>query len=40
MCHLAWEHLGIHQEELESIVVEKEVWNTLLSLLPPQLDPG
>jgi len=37
--HLAWEHLGISQEELESVAGEKEVWRALLSLLPPRPAP-
>jgi len=28
---LAWERLGIPQEELESVVGEKEAWGALLS---------
>ncbi|KAM9351969.1 uncharacterized protein tmed6 [Symphorus nematophorus] len=38
--HLAWERLGIPQEELESVVMERDIWNSLLSLLPPQPNPG
>lgn len=37
---LAWEHFGVPKEELESIAGEKEAWNTLLSLLPPQFNFG
>lgn len=33
--HLAWEHLGIPQGELESVAKERDVWNTLLRLPPP-----
>jgi len=32
---LAWERLGISQEEVESVAVEKEAWGALLSQLPP-----
>lgn len=35
LSNLAWECLGIPQEELETVAMEKDVWN---SLLPPQLD--
>ena len=38
--HLAWERLGIPQEELESVAEEKEAWRALLSLLPPRSGPG
>jgi len=34
--HLAWEHLRIPQEELESVSGEKIIWGALLSLLPPR----
>jgi len=34
--HLAWEHLGVPQEELESIFGERDVWGALLGLLPPR----
>ncbi len=37
--YLAWEYLGIPPEELENIAGERDVWNTLLSLLPPQPGP-
>ena len=37
---LAWEHLGIPQEELESVAGEKEAWRALLDLLPPRPGPG
>lgn len=33
--HLGWEHLGILQEELESVARDKEVSVDILSLLPP-----
>lgn len=32
---LAQECLGISQEELESVALERVMWNTLLSMLPP-----
>ncbi|KAK9541149.1 hypothetical protein VZT92_001216 [Zoarces viviparus] len=37
---LAWEHLGIPQNELEHVAGEREVWVSLLGLLPPRPDPG
>jgi len=37
---LAWEHLGIPQNELENVPGEKEVWVSLLGLLPTRSDPG
>ncbi|GAA6083977.1 receptor-type tyrosine-protein phosphatase F-like, partial [Tachysurus ichikawai] len=37
---LAWERLGIPPEELEEVSGEKEVWASLLSLLPPRPGPG
>ena len=37
---LAWERLGISQEELESVAGEKEAWRAMLSLLPPRPGPG
>jgi len=37
---LAWERLGVHQDELEHVAGEREVWVSLLGLLPPQHDPG
>ncbi|KAK0145331.1 putative uncharacterized transposon-derived protein F52C9.6 [Merluccius polli] len=36
---LAWEHLGIPQEELDEVAGEREVWASLLRLLPPRPDP-
>ncbi|KAK3505719.1 hypothetical protein QTP70_020512 [Hemibagrus guttatus] len=33
---LAWEHLGVPPEELEEVSVEREVWASLLRLLPPR----
>ncbi len=38
--HLAWEPLGIPQEELENTARENDVWITLLTLLPPRPSPG
>jgi len=38
--HLAWERLGVPQEELESVAGEKEAWGALLSRLPPRPGPG
>lgn len=33
---LNWEHLGIPpQEELEEVAIEREVWASLLRLMPP-----
>lgn len=40
ICDLAWECLGIPQEQLESVAGDRDVWITLLSLPPPQPDPG
>ncbi|GAA6085164.1 receptor-type tyrosine-protein phosphatase F-like, partial [Tachysurus ichikawai] len=37
---LAWERLGIPPEELEEVSGEREVWASLLSLLPPRPGPG
>jgi len=37
---LAWECLGIPQNELENVAGEREVWVSLLCLLPPRSDPG
>ncbi|KAK0156594.1 putative uncharacterized transposon-derived protein F52C9.6 [Merluccius polli] len=38
---LAWECLGIAQEELDEVAGEREVWASLLRLLfPPRPDPG
>ena len=33
---LAWECLGIPQEEMEGVAGAKDVWVSLLSLMPPQ----
>jgi len=35
---LAWKHLGIPQEELESVAEERDVWVSLLNLFPPPPD--
>ncbi|TWW55955.1 hypothetical protein D4764_09G0010050 [Takifugu flavidus] len=37
---LAWERLGIPPDDLEEVAGEREVWASLLSLLPPRPDPG
>ena len=37
---LAWERLRIPQEELDEVAGEREVWASLLRLLPPCPDPG
>uniref|UniRef100_A0A3B5Q4K1 Reverse transcriptase domain-containing protein n=1 Tax=Xiphophorus maculatus TaxID=8083 RepID=A0A3B5Q4K1_XIPMA len=37
---LAWERLGIPPEELEEVAGEREVWASLLKLLPPRPDLG
>uniref|UniRef100_A0A674NTV4 Reverse transcriptase domain-containing protein n=1 Tax=Takifugu rubripes TaxID=31033 RepID=A0A674NTV4_TAKRU len=37
---LAWERLGIPPDELEEVAGEREVWDSLLRLLPPRPDPG
>ncbi|KAK0151875.1 putative uncharacterized transposon-derived protein F52C9.6 [Merluccius polli] len=37
---LAWERLGIPQEEVDEVAGEREVWASLLRLLPPRPDPG
>ncbi|GAA6082711.1 uncharacterized protein LOC111191400, partial [Tachysurus ichikawai] len=37
---LAWERLGIPPEELEEVSGEREVWASLLRLLPPRPSPG
>ncbi|TWW61038.1 Transposable element [Takifugu flavidus] len=36
---LAWERLGIPPDELEEVAGEREVWASLLRLMPPQPDP-
>ena len=35
-----WEHLGVPQNELESVAGEREAWVGLLGRLPPRPDPG
>ena len=37
---LAWERLGVPPEELEEVSGEREVWGSLLRLLPPRPDSG
>ena len=37
---LAWERLGVPQEELENVAGEKGAWSSLLSLLQPLPGPG
>jgi len=37
---LAWERLGIPQEELEIVAGEKEAWEAPLRRLPPRPGPG
>jgi len=37
MSHLAWEHLRIPQEELESIAGEKEVWEPAATVTRPRI---
>ncbi len=37
---LAWERLGVPPEELEDVSREREVWASLLRLLPPRPGPG
>ncbi|TWW78263.1 hypothetical protein D4764_11G0003840 [Takifugu flavidus] len=37
---LVWERLGIPPDELEEVTGEREVWASLLRLLPPRPDPG
>ncbi|TWW61054.1 hypothetical protein D4764_05G0011440 [Takifugu flavidus] len=37
---LAWERLGIPPDELEDVAGEREVWASLLRLLPPRPNPG
>ena len=36
---LAWERLGVPQEELVEVAGEREVWASLVRLLPPRHDP-
>ncbi|TWW60988.1 hypothetical protein D4764_05G0010780 [Takifugu flavidus] len=37
---LVWEHLGISPDVLEELAREREVWVSLLRLLPPRPEPG
>uniref|UniRef100_A0A3Q2C738 WH1 domain-containing protein n=1 Tax=Cyprinodon variegatus TaxID=28743 RepID=A0A3Q2C738_CYPVA len=37
---LAWERLGIAPEELDQVAGERDVWASLLKLLPPRPNPG
>ena len=37
---LAWEHLGIPHSELANVAGEREVWGSLLKLLPPRPNYG
>ncbi len=37
---LAWKRLGVPPEELEEVSREREVWASLLRLLPPRPGPG
>ncbi|KAM4534591.1 uncharacterized protein V3H82_024506 [Fundulus diaphanus] len=37
---LTWERLGISPEELAQVAGERDVWASLLKLLPPRPDPG
>ena len=37
---LAWKRLGVPREELDEVAGEREVWASLLRLLPPRPDPG
>ena len=37
---LAWERLGIPRDELDEVAGEREVWASLLKMLPPRPDPG
>ena len=36
---LAWERLGVPPEELEEVARDRDVWVSLLKLLPPRPDP-
>jgi len=36
---LAWERLGVTPEELEEVAGDRDVWASLLKLLPPRPDP-
>ena len=35
VAQLAWEHLGVPPDKLEEVSGEREVWTSLLGLLPP-----
>uniref|UniRef100_A0A3Q2GNP4 NACHT domain-containing protein n=1 Tax=Cyprinodon variegatus TaxID=28743 RepID=A0A3Q2GNP4_CYPVA len=37
---LGWERLGIPLEELAQVAGERDVWTSLLKLIPPRPDPG
>ncbi|XP_077422693.1 uncharacterized protein LOC144052475 [Vanacampus margaritifer] len=37
---LSWERLGVPSDELAEVAGEREVWASLLKLLPPRPDPG
>ena len=36
---LGWERLGVPPEELEEVAGDRDVWVSLLKLLPPRPDP-
>lgn len=38
--HMTCKHLGVQLDELEEVTLAKEVWSSLLRLLPPQPDSG
>ncbi|KAL3973669.1 phosphorylated adapter RNA export protein [Sarotherodon galilaeus] len=40
MSRLAWECLGVPPDKLEEVAGEREVWASLLGLLPPRPGPG
>jgi len=37
---LAWERVGVPPEELEEVAGDRDVWVSLLKLLPPRPDTG
>ena len=37
---LAWERLGTPPEELDEVAGKRELWASMLRLLPPRADPG
>lgn len=39
LCQLAWERRGIPVEELDKVAEGREVWTSLLMLLPPNQTP-